>query len=111
MKSAMIFLCLLSFAGCSNRQDSTGSTGQQIQQLVPGQKQRTAYLYEIPEGFTGWVLIEFGMSNCPPLSKKDGKLVIPIGSDGRYSTSSELEYGWAKDAYFFVGKSRCEIRD
>jgi hypothetical protein len=80
--------------------------------LVVGcEKKRTACVYEIPEGFTGWVSIEFGASNCPPLSKRDGKLIVPIGCDGRCCTSSELEYGWAKDTYFFVGKSRSEIRD
>jgi len=57
------------------------------------------------------VSIEFGNSNYPPLSKKDGKFVIPINSDGRCFTSSALEYGWAKDTYFFVGKSRSEIRE
>jgi hypothetical protein len=89
-KSKTIFLCLLCFFGCS--------------------KQRSACLYEIPEGFTGWVLIEFGRSNCPPLSTKHGKSVVPIGSNGRYCTSSDLEDGWAKDTYFFVGKSRSEIQ-
>ena len=72
-------------------------------------KVRTACVYEIPEGFTGWVLIEFGRTNCPPLVKRDGKLIFEIGRDGRLCTSSALEYGWAKDAYFYVGKSRTMI--
>ena len=67
-------------------------------------------MYEIPEGFTGWVLIEFGRTNCPPLSKQDGKLVFKIGSDGRLCTSSHPEYGWAKDLYCYVGRSRTELR-
>lgn len=73
-------------------------------------KARTASVYEIPEGFTGWVLIEFGNKNCPPLERKDGKHIIVIGSDGHFCTSSQLEYGWAKDTYFYVGKSRTEIQ-
>ena len=72
-------------------------------------KARTACVYEIPEGFTGWVLIEFGRTNCPPLVKRDGKVVFEIGRDGRFCTSSALEYGWAKDTFFYVGKSRTEI--
>lgn len=73
------------------------------------EKARTPCVYEIPEGFTGWVLIEFGRTNCPPLSKRDGKVVFQIGSDGRCCTSSALEFGWAKDTYVYVGKSRAEI--
>jgi len=72
-------------------------------------KARTACVYEIPEGFTGWVLIKFGRTNCPPLVKRDGKLIFEIGLDGRFCTSSTPEFGWAKDAYFYVGKSRTAI--
>jgi hypothetical protein len=73
------------------------------------QQKRTACIFEIPEGFTGWVLIEFGRTNCPPLAKRDGKLIFEIGHDGRLCTSSAQEFGWAKDAYFYVGKSRTAI--
>lgn len=72
-------------------------------------KARTACVFEIPEGFTGWVLIEFGRTNCPPLGKRDGQIVFQIGSDGRCCTSSALEFGWAKDSYVYVGKSRNQI--
>ena len=78
--------------------------------LTGCEKTRTASVFEIPEGFTGWVLIEFGRTNCPPVAKRDGKVVLKIGGDGRCCTSSALEFGWAKDAYFYVGKSRTEIR-
>jgi hypothetical protein len=72
-------------------------------------KARTSHVYEIPQGFTGWVLIEFGRTNCPPITKRDAKLIFQIGKDGRFCTSSAPEFGWAKDAYFYVGKSRTEI--
>jgi uncharacterized protein DUF6843 len=74
------------------------------------EKTRTACIYEIPEGLTGWVLIEYGRTNCPPLIKRDGKFVFQIGADGRLCTSSQPEYGRAKDLYYYVGKSRTEIR-
>jgi hypothetical protein len=77
--------------------------------LAGCQKARTSGVYEIPEGFTGWVMIEFGGTNCPLLTKRDGKIVFQIGNDGRFCTSSALEFGWAKDAYFYVGKSRTKI--
>ena len=90
MRALLLTLGLvLAFTGCKNA--------------------RTSCVYEIPERFTGWVLIEFGRTNCPPLIKRDEKLVFMIGSDGRACTSSALEFGWAKDAYLYVGKSRTEI--
>ena len=78
--------------------------------LVACTKARTSCVYEIPEGFTGWVLIEFSKTNCTPLAKKEGKLVFQIGSDGRFCTSTALESGWAKDAYYYIGKSRTKIQ-
>ena len=77
--------------------------------LAGCEKTRTACIYEIPEGFTGWVRIEYGRTNSPPLIKRDGKFVFQIGTDGRLCTSSQPEYGWAKDAYYYVGKSRTEL--
>jgi hypothetical protein len=78
--------------------------------VIAGCKQaRSPCVFEIPEGFTGWVLIEFGLTNCPPLLKRDGKLVFPIGRDGHFCTRSAPEFGWAKDAHFSVGKSHTEI--
>ena len=72
-------------------------------------KSRTPSIYEIPQDFKGWVLIEFGRSNCPPVPKRDGKLIFHIDANGRLCTSSTMEYGWAKDTFYYVGKNRAEI--
>jgi hypothetical protein len=72
-------------------------------------KRRAACIYEIPEGFSGWVLIVFEQTNSPPLPTRDGKLVFRICDHGQLSTSSTLQYGWAKDEYYFVGNNRRPI--
>lgn len=66
---------------------------------------RTPCVYEIPKGYTGWVLIEFARPDAPPLPKEHGKLLFRIGKDGRMTTSSEPKYGWAKDQFFYVDET------
>ncbi len=70
---------------------------------------RTPCVYEVPEGFTGWVLIEYENTNYPPLPKESGKLIFKIGKDGRFFTSSKMQEGGAKDEYYYVGNSRTPI--
>ena len=77
--------------------------------LMGCEKPRTPCVYEIPEGFTGWVLIDYGRSDCPPIAVKDGRLVFRLGKDGRFCTSSTLQLGVAKDEYYYVGNSRREL--
>jgi len=72
---------------------------------------RTPCVYEIPEGFRGWVLIEVENLACPMLPKRDGKLIFSLSDRGVLCTSSKLEEGWATDTYFFVGQSRTPIRN
>jgi hypothetical protein len=70
---------------------------------------RTPSVYELPDGFTGWVLIEFEKTNYPPVPKQNGKLIFKIGKDGRLFTSSKLEQGWARDEYYYVGTTRVQL--
>ena len=70
---------------------------------------RTPSLYEIPDGFRGWVLMEFKNPACPALERRDGKWVFRVGADGRLCTSTSPETEWAVDKYFFVGAERREI--
>jgi hypothetical protein len=69
-------------------------------------KRRMPCVYEIPEGFTGWILVEFERTDCPPLPQRNGKLLLAIDKNGRLCTSSKIEEGWAKDEYYYVGASR-----
>jgi hypothetical protein len=55
----------------------------------------------IPEGYTGWIRIEFEVQSAPPLSMEGSQYVFKIPSDGLLRTSSAEQYGWAKDHYYY----------
>ena len=57
--------------------------------------------FVIPEGYTGWVRIEFEVQGAPPLPMEDTQYVLKIPSDGVLRTSSAEQYGWAKDHYYY----------
>ena len=54
-----------------------------------------------PEGYTGWVRVEFEVQGAPPLPVEGGQYVLRIAPDGSLKTSSLEQYGWAKDSYYF----------
>jgi hypothetical protein len=55
----------------------------------------------IPEGYTGWIRIEFEVQGAPRLPIEGGQYVLKIPSDGVLRTSSAEQYGWAKDRYYY----------
>ena len=54
---------------------------------------RRSCSYVIPDGYIGWVCIEFGVAAAPPTPVEDGRFVFVIPGSGILLTSSELEYG------------------
>lgn len=66
----------------------------------------------IPEGYSGWVRVEFEIPGAPPLPEQAGQTVVKIPSTGSLQTSSPEKYGWAKDSYaFYSGGSVRPIPD
>jgi hypothetical protein len=55
----------------------------------------------IPEGYTGWVRIEFEVQDAPPLPMEGAQYVLKIPSGGVLRTSSAEQYGWATDHYYY----------
>ena len=66
-------------------------------------------VFEIPEGYKGWVWVEFDTTNSPPLQKRGGNLVFPIGSNGRLSTSSHAVRGLGTTSIIKFGQSRTRL--
>lgn len=59
--------------------------------------------YEIPEGYHGWVLVQFADPSCPDL-RADGLFeVLTVGGDGRACTSAALQTGWRLVEYVATG--------
>ena len=58
--------------------------------------------YLVPDGFVGWVRIDFRVSDAPPTPIDSGFYVFEIPDDGWVRTSSDIEYGVATDEYYYV---------
>jgi len=71
--------------------------------LACTEQRRTPCVYEIPEQFRGWLLIEFAPAGCPPIPVENGKRVFRFPPSGRLCLSGSEEYGVAKDEFYFVG--------
>lgn len=66
----------------------------------------------IPDGYVGWVLIEYQIKGAPPLPLEEGRDLYRISNQGRLQTSSAPEEGMASDEYFYVtSKGRKVIKD
>jgi hypothetical protein len=55
----------------------------------------------IPEGYTGWIRVEFEVPDAPPLPMQNGQYILKIPADGILRTSSPEQYGWAQDHYYY----------
>jgi hypothetical protein len=64
---------------------------------------RPPSVYELPSTYRGWLLIEYGRSDCPALPMEGGKFVFRFSDAGRICTSSYPKDGRAKDEYYLVG--------
>ena len=61
----------------------------------------------VPDGYTGWVSVAYGVEGAPPLPVEDGYHVFRYDAQGELETSSEYEEGWGVDDYFYVaGETR-----
>jgi len=55
----------------------------------------------IPDGYVGWVSVEYGVPGAPALPVEDGWLVFRYGADGRLETSSSRGPEMARREYFY----------
>ncbi len=60
-----------------------------------------SFRFLIPEGYRGWVRVEFEVPGMPSLPTEAGQIVIEIPPSGTLRTSSPEQYGWARDTYVF----------
>jgi len=64
-------------------------------------KQRNPDKVIVPIGFSGWITVNYKIPGAPLLPRENGMNVIKIDHEGRISTSSDYEVGFAKDEYYF----------
>lgn len=69
------------------------------------ESRRPSSRFLIPEGYVGWVRVEFEVQGASALPLEAGQAVLKIPPDGLLRTSSPEQYGWAKDYYFYYAES------
>ncbi|MEO1449685.1 MAG: hypothetical protein AAFV07_09145 [Bacteroidota bacterium] len=57
--------------------------------------------YYVPRHFDGWITIRYSVPGAPPLPERDGTQQIRIPESGYLETSSQMEVGWRKDAFYW----------
>jgi hypothetical protein len=82
LKTTLLAFLLLAFSGCEQR--------------------RPVELHEFPTGFSGWAIVVWGRSNYPALPTVGDKRVLRFPADGIIITSTQRQFGWASDKFFFV---------
>ena len=65
------------------------------------QERRRPNRYLIPDGYVGWVRIDYKVKEAIALPIEDGFYLIKFPSDGHLLTSTPSEYGWAADEYYY----------
>jgi hypothetical protein len=65
------------------------------------EKQRRPSRFLIPEGYVGWVRVDYGVNGAPALEVASRRYVVKIPPRGHVQTSTEIEYGWGKDQYYY----------
>lgn len=64
-------------------------------------KERRPSRYLIPEGYVGWIRIDFKVKDAPALAIEDNHYLFIIPASGHLETSSDLEYGWSSKDDFY----------
>jgi hypothetical protein len=54
----------------------------------------------IPDGYSGWVRVEFEVPGAPTLQGGTDQTTLEIPPSGVFRTSSPEQYGWARDSYY-----------
>ncbi len=68
-------------------------------------RSRKPDVFLMPDGYVGWVKIEYGSSTGSVLPVVNKAYELPIPASGHLQTSNEMESGFAADHYFYVDKA------
>ncbi len=59
----------------------------------------------IPEGYVGWVKVEFGVPGAPPLPREAGQYVVHVPPSGVVKTSTQEESGQTTDSFYYYSNA------
>lgn len=67
------------------------------------------YRFLIPEGYVGWIRVDFNIKDAPPLPAEGDHLVFKIPVSGYLRTPAKYMCGWPQDYYYYSGDSRRQL--
>jgi hypothetical protein len=69
--------------------------------------------YLFPEGYIGWVRVDFNVEGTPELPIENGRQIYQFPPSGYLRTSSKLEYSRGRDVkyFYYSGDSRHPLRE
>lgn len=59
-------------------------------------------VYELPEGFTGWVTVEYASPGAAALPEDHGTRIVRVPADGTLRTSSPQALGIVDNRFYFM---------
>jgi hypothetical protein len=62
--------------------------------------------YLIPEGYVGWVRIEFEVPGTPPVPMEDGEYLFKVPPTGVLKTSLKLQEGRPEARYYYYSEEK-----
>ena len=87
---------------------ATATACQQVQLPTPFASQLPPQLplqLEIPDGYRGYVVLQYALASCAVLPRRDGHTVIRFADDGRACTSETKVETTLKDTAFYISPS------
>ena len=67
------------------------------------------YRFLIPEGYVGWIRVDFNVNAAQPLPAEGDHLVFTIPEPGYLRTPARYLCGWPQDYYYYSGNSRRQL--
>lgn len=69
------------------------------------EEKRRPSRYLFPDGYVGWVRIDYNVKDAPALPTEDGFYLLKFPPNGHLQTSTPLEFGSATDEYFYYSSA------
>ena len=78
---------------------------QQVESPPLGPPPQLPLQLEIPDGYRGYLVLQYALASCPVLPRRDGYTVIRFADDGRACTSETKVETTLKDTAFYISPS------
>jgi hypothetical protein len=70
--------------------------------VLVGCNTRPAERWQIPDGYVGWIVVQYNNPSCAPLPETDGYTLLRVSPKGRLCTSDRQPNGEAFDKYEYL---------